>query len=99
MMYSRASAAVPALLLTAALIATVPTGRAGFLAAGPARPAVTADFQDVPTSSAFYPYVHNLVTQGIVTGYACGGAGEPCVGPDNLPYYRPAATVSRQQMS
>jgi hypothetical protein len=59
----------------------------------------TQDFQDVPTSSSFYPYLHNLYVDGIVGGYACGGPGEPCIGPANLPYYRPNATVSRQQMT
>jgi hypothetical protein len=98
-MYTRVAPVVAALLLAAALIITAPGGRAGGWPAGLAGPATVADFQDVPTGSAFYGYVHNLVVQGIVTGYACGGAGEPCVAPTNLPYYRPAADVTRQQMS
>jgi hypothetical protein len=57
------------------------------------------DFQDVPESSPFYSYLHNLVTQGIVSGYTCGGPGEPCVAPANLPYYRPGNSVTRLQMT
>ena len=39
-----------------------------------------------------------LYMDGIIGGYPCGGAGEPCDA-DNRPYYRPANLVSRQQMS
>lgn len=64
-------------------------------------PAAVQDFQDVPLSSTFYSYVHNLVTQGIAGGYACvpNGTTDPCVPPNNLPYYHPDAAVTRQQMS
>jgi hypothetical protein len=58
-------------------------------------------FQDVPPTgpgSTFYPYIYRLSTRGIINGYACGGAGEPC-GPGNLPYFRPNANATRGQMS
>jgi hypothetical protein len=61
-------------------------------------PVVTQDFQDVPTSDPFYAFVHNIYTAQIVSGYACGGPGEPC-GPNNLPYYRPGSFVTRSQMA
>lgn len=93
------------LLLLAVLVipptSSSPGGGRGLVAAQEAQipyPPVQ-DFQDVPTSSSFYPYLHNLYVDGIVGGYACGGPGEPCIGPANLPYYRPNATVSRQQMT
>lgn len=55
-------------------------------------------FTDVTSSSGFYSYVNNLYIDGIIGGYACGGAGEPCDA-QNRPYYRPTADVTRQQMA
>ncbi len=34
-----------------------------------------------------------------MSGYPCGGPGEPCVGPDDRPYFRPQATATRGQLS
>src|SRR2546430_12642682 len=45
-----------------------------------------SQFQDVATNSTFYPYIYRLSTRSIINGYPCGGAGEPCVPPANLPY-------------
>lgn len=56
-------------------------------------------FQDVPADSTYYDYVETAQHLGLVGGYACGGPGEPCVGPDNLPYYRPDANVTRGQIA
>jgi hypothetical protein len=53
----------------------------------------------VPTGSPFYAYLHNLYRAGIVVGYPCGGPGDPCVPPANLPYYRPGNPVTRLQMT
>jgi hypothetical protein len=36
--------------------------------------------------------------QDLVTGYPCGGPGEPCDA-ENRPYYRPGGLVTRQQMA
>jgi hypothetical protein len=63
-------------------------------------PTTVQDFQDVPTASTFLTYIHNLFVDGVVGGYPCGGAGEPC-GPDNLPLYTslglcPTAASSRR---
>ena len=55
-------------------------------------------FEDVPDSYTFAQYINALYLDGIISGYPCGGAGEPC-GPGNLPYYRPSAGVTRGQMS
>ncbi|MDQ6693962.1 MAG: S-layer homology domain-containing protein [Chloroflexota bacterium] len=54
-------------------------------------------FQDVPASSPFYQYIQRLVSRSVLGGYACGGAGEACVAPGNLPYFRPGTLVSRGQ--
>lgn len=55
-------------------------------------------FQDVPPASTFYTWVQRLASRGFMSGYACGGAGEPCGG-GNLPYFRPANNGSRAQVS
>ena len=59
-------------------------------------------FQDVPASgpgSTFYVYIYRLVHRGFINGYPCGGTGEPCVPPANLPYFRPNANATRGQIS
>ena len=55
-------------------------------------------YADVLSNSAFYPYITCLTVQGLVSGYACGGPGEPC-NPDNQPYFRPGAAVTRGQVA
>jgi hypothetical protein len=52
----------------------------------------------VPPTNPFFGYLRNLYNARIVSGYNCGGPNEPC-GPENLPYYRPAVSVSRLQMT
>jgi glucose/arabinose dehydrogenase/plastocyanin len=54
-------------------------------------------YADVPPGSTFYLWINQLTDAGAVTGYACGGTGEPCIGPTNLPYFRPSATTTRGQ--
>jgi hypothetical protein len=56
-------------------------------------------FEDVPPTNPFYDYTNNIYVDGIVSGYPCGGVGEPCNPPGNLPYYRPNNNVTRGQMS
>jgi hypothetical protein len=34
-----------------------------------------------------------------MSGYPCGGAGEPCVPPDNRPYFRPSNNATRGQIA
>jgi hypothetical protein len=55
-------------------------------------------FTDVPSTDPFYTYANSLYLDGIVTGYACGGTGEPCDA-EQRPYYRPSNNVTRAQMS
>lgn len=58
-------------------------------------------FQDVSPADPFYVYLNRLYIRGYISGYACGGAGEPCIGGDavggNKPYFRPAAEATRAQ--
>ncbi|MEO5953654.1 MAG: S-layer homology domain-containing protein, partial [Chloroflexia bacterium] len=56
-------------------------------------------FEDVVIGSTFYDYVERLASRGAMNGYACGGGGEPCVSPGNLPYFRPNSNVTRGQTS
>jgi hypothetical protein len=55
-------------------------------------------FEDVPPSNfAFYPYIERLASRGIIGGYPCGGPSEPCIPPNNRPYFRPYNSVTRGQ--
>jgi hypothetical protein len=63
-----------------------------------ATPICGTAFEDVPAGSTFYQYVTCLICQGIVSGYACGGPGEPC-DPAHDPYFRPNSSVTRGQLA
>lgn len=80
--------------VTRGQIAKVVSNSAGFSEA-----VGSQSFADVPPSSTFYDYVGRLGARGYIGGYACGGAGEPCLAPLNLPYFRPNANVTRGQLS
>lgn len=56
-------------------------------------------FEDVPPASTFFVYVQRLANLGIVSGYSCGGTAEPCVPPDNRPYFRTSKSASRGQIA
>jgi pimeloyl-ACP methyl ester carboxylesterase len=67
-------------------------------AAGFSAPAGAQRFADVAPGSTFYDCVQRLASQGVMSGYPCGGSGEPC-GPGNLPYFRPGNNATRGQTS
>jgi hypothetical protein len=54
-------------------------------------------FQDVPSTQTFYQEIERLATRNVMGGYPCGGPGEPCIGPENRPYFRPGNDVTRGQ--
>ncbi len=54
-----------------------------------------ATFSDVPVGSPFFGYVERVAANGIIGGYACGAAGEPCPGT----YFRASGTATRSQAS
>jgi hypothetical protein len=56
-------------------------------------------FQDVPPGSTFFVYIGRLASRGYMSGYPCGGPGEACVPPDNLPYFRPGNSATRGQIA
>jgi hypothetical protein len=55
-------------------------------------------YADVPPENTFYNHVNYMTCLGIMSGYECGGPGEPC-GQDNLPYFRPNNDITRSQLS
>ena len=58
----------------------------------------TATFADVPVGSAFYSYVETAACRTVISGYACGGPGEPCDAA-NRPYFRPGNNATRGQIA
>jgi hypothetical protein len=68
-------------------------------AAGYTETPTAQTFEDVPPASTFYLYIERVAARGIVNGYPCGGADEPCLPRDNRPYFRPVNPATRGQMS
>ncbi len=67
-------------------------------AAGLSDPPGDRLFEDVEPASPFYDFIQRLGSRGVMSGYLCGGVGEPC-GPDSLPYFRPGNNATRGQTS
>ncbi len=58
-------------------------------------------YADVPPAgqgSQFYEWIMRLTNRGVMSGYPCGGPGEPCDG-QNRPYFRWNVQVTRGQAS
>lgn len=55
-------------------------------------------FADVASNSPFWLFVERLYARGVMSGYSCGGAGEPC-DPANRPYFRTNAEATRGQIA
>ncbi len=68
-------------------------------AAGYGDPPGDQRFEDVLPGSTFYDFVQRLASRGAIGGYQCGGPGEPCVSPDDRPYFRAANNATRGQVS
>ncbi len=62
----------------------------------PVTPA-TPTFADMPVGSTFYTAIETGYAHGIISGYTCGGPGEPCSA--GALYFRPSAPISRGQLS
>jgi plastocyanin len=58
-------------------------------------------FEDVPPGSTFWLWIERLagLQTNIVSGYPCGSTGEPCVPPNNRPYFRPNTGATRGQLT
>ena len=55
----------------------------------------TPTFNDVQYGSTFYQYVETAADHEVISGYDCGGPGEPCPGR----YFRPNNNVTRGQVT
>jgi hypothetical protein len=62
-------------------------------------PSAQQTFEDVPPGSTFWVWIERLSVRGIIQGYPCGGPFEPCVAPNNRPYFRPNNNVTRGQLA
>jgi hypothetical protein len=63
-------------------------------------PASQQSFEDVPYGSTFWEYIERLYSRGVIGGYQCGVAPtEPCVPPENRPYFRPNNGATRGQLT
>ncbi|HUS16380.1 MAG TPA: S-layer homology domain-containing protein, partial [Chloroflexia bacterium] len=76
--------------------AKIVTGAFGLPAYTP--PAGAYTFADVPPSHPFFVAVETAAAAAVISGYSCGGVGEPC-DPQNRPYFRPYADVTRAQLA
>jgi hypothetical protein len=65
-------------------------------AAGFVEPATGQSFEDVLPGSSFYDFIQRLAARDVMQGYPCGNP-EPCVPPDDRPYFRPAGDITRGQ--
>jgi hypothetical protein len=81
----------PANYVTRAQLAKVIVLAAGLTLIAPPTP----PFVDVPADNWAYRYTATAAEHGIVTGYNCGGPGEPCPGI----YFRPVNEATRAQLS
>lgn len=55
-------------------------------------------FHDVHFGSTYFQYIETAACHGMIGGYTCGGAGEPC-GDLSRPYFREANNATRGQIS
>ena len=65
----------------------------------------SAGFSDPPAGQILrycprlyiYDFIQRLVSRGVISGYTCGGQGEPCNPPFGRPYFRPNNNATRGQ--
>ena len=62
-------------------------------------PTTQQTFEDVPVTNVYWYFVEQAFAHGVLSGYNCGGTGEPCVPPGNRHYFRPGNQVTRAQLS
>ncbi|HKP53573.1 MAG TPA: SBBP repeat-containing protein [Chloroflexia bacterium] len=55
-------------------------------------------YTDVAEDHPFYVWIMRLTQVGVMSGYPCGGVGEPC-DEESRPYFRPYNNVTRGQAS
>ena len=52
----------------------------------------------MPAGHPFYGYAETMYNRGIISGYACGGPGEPCDA-QHRPYFRQYNPATRGQIA
>jgi S-layer homology domain len=87
----------PGFNVTRAQTAKMVTVSRGWAVVTPSNPTF-ADMPYNPSGDSLYAYVETSASKGIISGYPCGGAGEPCDS-QNRPYFRPSNNVTRAQLS
>jgi hypothetical protein len=86
----------PGANVTRGQVSKIVSEAAGF---SEAVPSTQQTFEDVPNSGTFWLWIERLSGRGIIGGYPCGGAGEPCVAPGNRAYFRANNQVTRGQLA
>jgi hypothetical protein len=61
-------------------------------------PSSEQTFADVPPTYPFWLWIERLTAHGAISGYACGGSGEPC-DPQQRPYFRWGNPTTRGQLA
>jgi hypothetical protein len=57
-------------------------------------------YEDVLPTNTFYVWIERLSALGVMGGYPCGQiTQEPCIPPQNRPYFRPQNNATRGQIS
>jgi hypothetical protein len=81
--------------LTRGQLAKIDANAAGY---GEQIPPDRQTFEDVASDNTFWLYIERVYLHNVVSGYECGGPGEPC-DPLNRPYFRPYNNITRGQIS
>ncbi|HEX8599489.1 MAG TPA: S-layer homology domain-containing protein [Chloroflexia bacterium] len=61
-------------------------------------PGTQQTFADVQANSTFWLFIERVYAHGAISGYPCGGPGEPCDA-QSRPYFRPSANLTRGQLA
>jgi hypothetical protein len=84
----------PDALVTRGQLAKIDTLAAGW---SDPIPSTQQTFEDIAQAYPFWLFIERAALHGVIAGYTCGGAGEPCNPPGSRPYYRPANSATRAQ--
>jgi carboxypeptidase T len=80
--------------ITRGQIAKVVSNAAGF-----SEPITGHTYEDVLPTNTFYEFIERLSRRGHMGGYPCGEPSEPCLPPEDRPYFRPGNTATRGQIA
>jgi hypothetical protein len=79
--------------VTRGQLAKIDAGAAGY---NDPLPTGQQTFADVTPAHPFWQWIERTALHGVISGYACGGSGEPC-DPAQRPYFRAYAPATRGQ--